>query len=386
MNIKLYPCLILIIGVILSVGACAQQSTPSPQPAASAPKTSTPVSAPTQKASTAAIAPVTLKLASPFGPPEVSMANEAARIWAELVKERTGGAITVDPHYSNSLAKDAENVDITSQGLVDLTMTAPTKQAGRWPMTMIAHVFVFGPSDPVLLRSAIKQLWTEFPEYYQDLEKENLKQLSVYGTAQYNILSKTPVTKIEDFQGKKVSLFGEYFGKAVQAIGGTPVAANASERYEMLRSGVTDIDILTYDLAYDSKLQELMKYSVNAGLFANCDYAIYINLKRFNSFPPEVQKILLDAGDEAGNLAASKLIPDYVNNKTLPAWKQAGIQFSDLSESERKRWQDALPDIPAQWAADLESKGLPGWDMVKRWQEITANLGFKWLRQWGIKK
>ena len=43
-------------------------------------------------------------------------------------------------------------------------------------------------------------------------------------------------------------------------------------------------------------------------------------------------------------------------------------------------------DIPAEWADEVAKMGLPGWEIVKRFQEITAQKGYKWPRQWGVKK
>ena len=62
------------------------------------------------------------------------------------------------------------------------------------------------------------------------------------------------------------------------------------------------------------------------------------------------------------------------------------MKFIDFPTEEQKKWVETLDDIPAEWAAEMESKGLPGFQAVKRWQEITTDLGYKWSRRWGIKK
>ena len=44
-----------------------------------------------------------------------------------------------------------------------------------------------------------------------------------------------------------------------------------------------------------------------------------------------------------------------------------------------------VPDTAAEWALEMDAKGLPGTEVVKRWQEITSDLGYEWLRTWGPK-
>ena len=52
-----------------------------------------------------------------------------------------------------------------------------------------------------------------------------------------------------------------------------------------------------------------------------------------------------------------------------------------------EKWQALTPDLPAVWASETEEKfsGLPCFDIVKRYQEITTQLGYKWARTWGVK-
>ena len=34
----------------------------------------------------------------------------------------------------------------------------------------------------------------------------------------------------------------------------------------------------------------------------------------------------------------------------------------------------------------MAAKGLPGWEMMARFQQITAEMGYKWSRPWAVKK
>ena len=70
----------------------------------------------------------------------------------------------------------------------------------------------------------------------------------------------------------------------------------------------------------------------------------------------------------------------------MAQFKKSGVVFYDLPEAERDKWAQMIPDIPAEWAVEVEAQGYPGWKIVDRWQELTTKYGYKWPRKWGVKK
>ena len=71
----------------------------------------------------------------------------------------------------------------------------------------------------------------------------------------------------------------------------------------------------------------------------------------------------------------------YIINKKNPKFK-----YAKLSDADRKAWAEKCEDVPAEWAAEVTALGYPGWDLVRRFQEISGELGHKWVRKWGVKK
>jgi TRAP-type C4-dicarboxylate transport system substrate-binding protein len=158
-----------------------------------------------------------------------------------------------------------------------------------------------------------------------------------------------------------------------------------AERYELLRGGVVNIDLLPFEHFYAYKLHEVTKYFVKAKFTVACYGPLYINIDTFKGLSPEIQKIFLETGKELELRAATELFPKWYE-KVESEFKAKGIIFIDFPDAEIKKWAAQLPDIPAEWAAEVEAKGYPGFKLVQRWQEITSELGFKWPRKWGIKK
>ena len=197
-------------------------------------------------------------------------------------------------------------------------------------------------------------------------------------------MSKKPLKTVDDFKGEKVSLVGRYFGRWMPP-GATAVVRPGGERYDLLRGGVVDTDLLPFDLFYAFKINEVTKYYIDANLTVACWGPTLMNLDTFKGFSPEVQKILIEAGKMVELKAAQEIIPRWWA-KIEKEWKAKGLGFITISESERQKWASHLEDIPAEFAKEVEAKGYPGYKLVARWQEITGQLGYKWPRQWGVKK
>ncbi|MFC2001823.1 hypothetical protein ACFLUZ_04890 [Chloroflexota bacterium] len=91
---------------------------------------------------------------------------------------------------------------------------------------------------------------------------------------------------------------------------------------------------------------------------------------------------------EAGRGAETRLVQEDKGKvaETLAFFKEQGVTFYKLSEEDRDKWIAACPDTPAELAEDLESKGFPGYQMVKRYQELLKGMGVRISREWGVKK
>lgn len=331
-----------------------------------------------------AVKPVKLKVASVFPPPAVSMMSELLQTWEDEVTKQTKGAITFENFWGAALGAPAEHIELVKKGTVQIAQTHEWYTPSRFPIGNFEYIFPFGPTDYTIVAKAMRQIRAEFPEFVADETRENVVMMSNPPGGVYNFMSKKPLKTVDDFKGEKVSLVGRYFGRWMPP-GATAVVRPGGERYDLLRGGVVDTDLLPFDLFYSFKINEVTKYYIDANLTVACWGPFLMNLDTFKGFSPEVQKILLEAGKMVELKAAKEIIPKWWN-KIEKEWKAKGLGFITISESERQKWASHLEDIPAEFAKEVEAKGYPGYKLVARWQEITGQLGYKWPRQWGAKK
>ncbi len=329
-------------------------------------------------------APLKLKAAGAFPPPEQSAMSEVMKIWQEEVTKRTKGQITFENYWGSTIGAPAEHIALLGNGIVHVAQFYEWFTPGKLPIGDFEYVFPFSPTDHQIMLKGLRQIRSEFPQFAQDYTKQNIVMIFDAPGAQNDFMSKVSIKTIEDFKGRKVAIIGRYFGRWLPP-GATAVVRPTYERYDMLRSGVVDVNCHPFELQYALKIHELTKYYVKADIIAGSYAPVFMNLDTFKNLSPEIQKILLDVGKETELRAANEVLPRWWD-RCVKDWKAAGIQFIQITEEEKQKWAAMVEDTPAEWAAEMETKGYPGFKLVQRWQEITSALGHKWPRQWGIKK
>lgn len=365
-------CLVLVLAALPFMAACPappaeeEEVTPPPAEEEEAPPT---------------IESMKLVWASAFSP--VSMQTLRDKFFIDYVTEETGGAITFETHWGASMAEPAGHLELVRKGIVDMISGCPMYNPGFFPTNGIPFIFPFGPTEPSISITALRQLFEEFPQAVATFEAQNIKVLSIGVWQHYNLLSKTPIRTLADLKGKKIALGGVQVAWAEPA-GAVGIMSPIGQRYTQYQQGLIDCDIISATSQVDTSVYEQAKYLtiIDIGSFADED--IMINLKLFNSLSPEVQKILVEAGLAAESYMAG--LANKLNADAIATMEQHGVTVFEMSAEDRLKWVEACPDFPADKAKIMEDAGLPGFDMIKRYQELCAEQGFKWPRQWGIEK
>lgn len=329
--------------------------------------------------------PVTLKVSTSFTPPETNLGTTHLVAWQKMVTDQTGGAVTFKNFFGGSLGKPAEQLSLVKTGAVDMVITWGWYTLKDLPLEDYDYAFPFGPTDPLILTKAMRQIYEEFPQFKKDFARSNAVKIFQSPGIEEVFLTKNKITSLDQAKGKKCKVIGRYFGRWLEAAGITPVSAANTEVYTMMQTGVIDMAMDTTDLLYANKIIEQAPHVFNPGLLTTNWVGCYMNMDTFNRMPKNVQAIMLEAGKKLEIIAATEIDPGW-GKMIYDNWKKIpGYTFEKMSDADRKKWADACPDTPAEWAAEVSAAGYPGWEIAKRFQELTTNGGHKWIRNWAVK-
>ena len=328
---------------------------------------------------------IKLKYAITHGSPGLNPMADQSVIWQEEVTRRSNGAITFENYWAGALGAPAEHIELLKNGVIDAGIIFGWYTPTKLPFSNFEYVFPFHPVSYEIVVKAKKQIRAEIPEFNKEFAQQNAMVLADLPQTTYTFISKEPLRTLDDFKGKKVGLIGRYFGRWLPP-GATAVVRPGHDRYDMLKTGVTTIDFNPLENMYLFKLNEVTSYCMTGvELITLANTPICMNIDSFKKLSPEHQKIVLEAGRYSEERAWKDVLPNW-EKKILGEFKAKGMKFVEFPKSEVQKWAASLEDIPTEWAAEMESKGLPGFQTVKRWQEITSEMGFKWPRQWGVKR
>jgi TRAP-type C4-dicarboxylate transport system substrate-binding protein len=328
--------------------------------------------------------PIKLKLASVSSPPTQFLNSDGVKWWMDEVTKRSDGRVTFDTFWNASIASGPAHLEMLTKGMVDIVLGCRIYTPGVTPLGPYHFVIPFGPTDPSLVARATRRMYEEIPAFKEELEAQNALLLANFVTMPYSILSKTPVTSLEDLKGKKIGLIGQYFGRWASPAGLVPVVAPMHERYTLMQTGVTVMDFhpMTHMNAF--KVQELAKYHIAVEALVGAPWDLMVNLEKFNTLPKYIQDIMVQVGKEAELVLADELRIQW-DARLKREWEALGITFMQFPAAERAKWAALLEDIPAEWAKEMEAKGLPGYEIIQKYQAITTELGYTWARTWAAR-
>ena len=266
-----------------------------------------------------------------------------------------------------------------ADGVADLGIVSTVFEAAKFPLQNVSYYAPFGTESVDLMSRTVADLQKTIPAMADAWTKSNLVYLGGMSLDSYHMWTKFPLTRLEDLNGKKISAPGPS-ANWVRGTGAVAVAGTLNTYYEDIKSGVSDGALTFVTGAWGAKLHEVAPYVTRVNIGSQFAGGIAINKQRFDKLPAEVQTAIREAGDawnaqyaRAQGAAAAALMQNLA---------QAGAKVTDLSETERKRWADALSPMGKTWAADAQSKGLPGNEVLNGFNAALVKAGAKMPRDW----
>ncbi len=359
----------ILVLVLSLAGACKKAApTTTTKPAA----TTAAVSYPKMK----------LSLASAFA--ATTLQALESKYFTEEITKRSGGSITFDSTYGAALAPVGEMLGLVGKGAVDLIDWSPSYSAALFPGSDLDFAYPFTTSDPDILIPAAHKLRNEFPQWGTELfTKQNVKVLTLSVHPFYGIVSKFPITKLDDLKGRKIAAIG-LTARIIEAAGATGVSSPAQERYLQMQTGVVEGNWLPLNLQVAFKIHEVGKYYMELDALTHATEHIVMNLDKWKSLDAATQKLFTDVSADAETYVRNIAKKDYTDS--LQILKTAGVTITPLPDAERTKWSNQVPDLAADQAKLMEDKGLPGFAIAQRYTAILKEAGVKLSREYAVKK
>ena len=299
---------------------------------------------------------------STFVPPVHVIYREILTPWAQEVAKATNGAVKVTLYPSMQLGgKPPELFRQTVDGVVDLTFTLPGYTSPAFPRVGIIELP--GLKDDGL--AATNMMWDLLDPYLLP-EFAGTKVIALWGAEDAGLMSRGKAYRsMDDLKGLRVRSPSAAQAKQLQYMGAVPIAAPITEVYQGLERGTMDGAMVPFTTILDFRLSEVAKgYTISGPIFGRSVFLVAMNRKKYDSLSPDARAAIDRLSGRELSLKATGV---YIKRAAEAVESVRGkADVVTLSQSEQERIRKTLRPIIDEWIKEMEAKGVPARDMLKR--------------------
>jgi TRAP-type C4-dicarboxylate transport system substrate-binding protein len=184
--------------------------------------------------------------------------------------------------------------------------------------------------------------------------------------------TRTPVSKLEELKGMKIRGTGTT-AKVIAALGATPVAMPMGDTYDAISRGVAEGVVCPIEALKGWKLGEVIKSTTQAyGASYDMLFFVAMNKAKWNSLPPDVQKIIEQINEEW--IVKHGKGWDEIDKDGEDFTLQRGNKVISLSKEEGDKWAKAVQPMFEEYVKEKKAKGLPAEEALKFCQDRLKQL------------
>jgi len=291
---------------------------------------------------------------SHFVPPQHFLQTDGFMPWAKAVEARSGGRVKVTFYPGETLSKGKDNFDSIVTGVADIAWVSLAYTPGLFPLTELFFVPHMGNISAETCTHIYHELYEKFPQIRAEYSR--VKVLWTHIGSPAGLLSaKKPIRRLEDLEKMVIRAVGPN-GETAKALGATPVSMTVPDVYMAMERGSVEAALVPLEALITFKLNEVTKYITTGFQGGYGPYLTGMNLKVWNSLPPDIQRIM---DEESPKIA-------FLNSRGWDKKEQEAIELMkskggviNLSAEEAEKWRAKLMPLWDKWVADREAKKLP---------------------------
>jgi TRAP-type C4-dicarboxylate transport system substrate-binding protein len=252
----------------------------------------------------------TLRVAT-WGSPVHPQVTQWVPLFTKEVETNSHGRIKVDYFPAASLVKEQDVASAIPGDVADISLLVIEDMSG-----LDSALGIWGSP---LMKASFDQFFAAmhpgtalFKATDAKLQAHGAMLLSAIDIGPPVFVSKDPLRTPADFAGKNIRAFSGSSGKLIAQLGAAPTQLNQNDVYAALSTGTVQSAYGGLGGIFGSKLYEVTKYvDVPGPMFGSLINGYTMNLHRFQTLPPDLQKVVLDAAAKANVSANAANKADY---------------------------------------------------------------------------
>jgi tripartite ATP-independent transporter DctP family solute receptor len=307
-----------------------------------------------------AVADTVLRFAS-SQPAKGGYMGEFVKVFGDALAKKTNGNVTVKGFYSGALgSNERELAEMTKTGAVDMCNTTTTYVQGWMPAAKVFDLpYLFTDVDHYK-----RVVQGDIGDLLKNQVRANGVEVVGFVIAGFRSVfnNKRAVKTVDDLKSLKIrSMESPIYVEMFKRMGMLPTPMPSSELLTALQLGTVDAgendpaSVMSWGWNDVIKYYSLDKHSISV-------LPILMNKAKFDSFPPETQKAIREAGREAENYQINYVTKAW--DDSLKQIKASGVQVNEVSDL--AGFQKAVAPIIEQYTPEI------GADLIKKVQALAT--------------
>ncbi|CAJ1391367.1 unnamed protein product [Effrenium voratum] len=285
---------------------------------------------------------------------------------AELVRERTGGAVEFQIFPQGQLGQQREMTEGVQLGTLEATVAPAAFLGGFNPAVSVLDIPFLLPNDDEAAQQIRGGPFGE--ELCDSFTARGVICVGLWPNGRKNFTSNKMIDSIEAFEGQKFRVMdSNILIEQFNALGASAIALPFGELYTALQTGVVDGQENPLDTILKMKFHEVQDYLVVSNHGAMEDVILF-NPAFWESLPEEHRAEIVGAFNE--------VIPDLIAHKAAAVEAafeeihQGDIEVFELSDEQKAAYREVM--YPAARAAFIERAGAEGEALIAVYEEQYA--------------
>lgn len=298
--------------------------------------------------------------------PPVFAWGKGGEIFANLVRERTGGRINIKQYPGASLVQGQQDREFSAmrQGIIDVLCGAPINWSGTVPKLGVFTLPFILPDhkawDAATTEPAIVN------DYFDLVRKAGAEPLAIGETGYRQVSnSKRPVRQPDDLKGIKIRVVGSpMYGEIMTDMGANPTFMSWADAQPALASGAVDAQENPLEVFLAAKINTLGQKFVTKWNYSNDILLFAIANPVWTSWSAADQKIVREAAQDAAKQQVGlvrKLFAEDVERV-----RALGVDVHVPTAAETNAWQIATRRVYARWKVQTDAA------LVARIEQVAA--------------
>lgn len=272
--------------------------------------------------------------------------------FAELVEEKTGGAVTVRQFPQAQIGNEIQSISSAQGGIVEMAVTTTAGLAAMVPEFNVFQLpFMFGSYEQLdkVSRSPVSQ------KILDKMEPNNLVGLCFWDYGFRNITNnKRPVTSLDDVQGLRIrTIQNKVYIDALSAMGMNPTPLPFPETFTALETGAIDGNEIANDVTRSTSFYEVQDYLTETQHFTTIS-VVYASKKFWDGLDASEQDAVRAACAESSDY--NREIINASSGETLEFLKEKGMQIDTISAENLQAFRDAVKPVVEDVSAQLDQE------------------------------